>query len=88
MALNDSTTNSGKRILVVDDNEMSRRLLEFPLSKDGHYIRHAESGQRGYLTEDGNHSAREMSQSCENLVEISDHSAVDPSCLANLNRAE
>ena len=34
------------RILVIDDNEMSRRLIEFPLQRDGHEIIHADSGGR------------------------------------------
>jgi two-component system, OmpR family, sensor histidine kinase TorS len=34
------------RILVIDDNEMSRRLIEFPLKRDGHIIVQAESGHQ------------------------------------------
>ena len=35
---------SGLDILIVDDNEMSRRLIALPLERDGHRIRYATGG--------------------------------------------
>lgn len=45
MTVQASPSNATTTILVVDDNAMSRKMVQYPLEKDGHTVLSASSGE-------------------------------------------